>query len=87
HIDDSFSPNSQIFISIYEEEILTYSNNQIINFINNEEQDQNNKSNKSKENNEISISVAINKASCKIKHIATEKHDEKILLNNLFQEV
>ncbi|CAG8851470.1 18742_t:CDS:1, partial [Racocetra persica] len=40
HIDDSFSPNLQIFVSIYEEEILTYSNNQIINSINNKAQDQ-----------------------------------------------
>ncbi|CAG8461001.1 974_t:CDS:2, partial [Racocetra fulgida] len=39
-IDDSFSPNSQIFVSIHEEEVSTHSNNQIINFTNNEKQDQ-----------------------------------------------
>ncbi|CAG8591405.1 21300_t:CDS:2, partial [Gigaspora rosea] len=80
-IDNSFSPNSsQIFVSIHEEEVSTYSNNQIINFTNNEVQDESN------EHNEINISTAINKASCKMKHIATEEYDEEILLTNSFQE-
>ncbi|CAG8792439.1 45735_t:CDS:2, partial [Gigaspora margarita] len=79
-IDNSFKPNSQIFVSIHKEEVLTYSNNQVIISTNNEEQDESNESNK------ISISTAINKASCKMKHIAMKEYNEEILLNNSFQE-
>ncbi|CAG8853514.1 20799_t:CDS:2, partial [Gigaspora margarita] len=76
-IDDFFISNfPQVFVVIYEKEVSTNMDNEIINFTND----------KQDENNEISVSIAITEASCKMKHIITQNHNEEILSNNLFQD-
>ncbi|KAF0485579.1 hypothetical protein F8M41_022776 [Gigaspora margarita] len=60
-----YSHQLTLFVVIHKEEVSTNIDNKMINFTNN----------KQDENNEISVSIAITEASCKIKHITTQNYN------------